>query len=180
MKDLAIIFEFLDINIIIMTLEKTEKATFAAGCFWGVEYLFSRIKGIAKTTVGYIGGNTEDPTYQQVCTGNTGHAEAVEILFNPNIISYEELLHILFKNHDPTTTNRQGVDVGSQYRSAIFCHSQLHSELAKSVINSLEKTNSFSRPIITQIVAATQFYHAEEYHQKYFDKNEMKGCSIGN
>jgi len=160
-----------------MTLEK---ATFAAGCFWGVEYLFSRIKGVEKTTVGYIGGNIKDSTYQLVCAGNSGHAEAVEILFDPTIISYEELLHILFKNHDPTTPNRQGVDVGSQYRSAIFYHTQKQSELAKSEIDSLEKTNLFSRPIVTQIVPATQFYNAEEYHQKYFDKNGIKGCSVHN
>lgn len=162
-----------------MTLEK-EKATFAAGCFWGVEYLFSRIEGVVKTTVGYTGGKSKDPNYQQVCTGNTGHAEAVEVLFDPTVISYEELLQILFKNHDPTMPNRQGVDVGSQYRSAIFYHSQLQSDLAKSVINSLEKTNFFSRPIVTQVVPATQFYLAEEYHQKYFDKNGMKGCSVHN
>ncbi len=157
-----------------------EKATFAAGCFWGVEYIFSRIKGVTNTKVGYTGGTSKDPTYQQICTGNTGHAEAVEILYDPNIISYEELLHILFKNHDPTTPNRQGVDVGSQYRSAIFYHTQKQSELAKSTINSLEKTNLFSRPIITQVVAATKFYQAEEYHQKYFDKNGINGCSIHN
>jgi len=163
-----------------MTLEKAEKATFAAGCFWGVEYLFSRIKGVVKTDVGYTGGKSKEPDYQQVCTGNTGHAEAVEILFNPNIISYEKLLDIFFKNHDPTTPNRQGVDVGSQYRSAIFYHTKKQSELAKSVIDSLEKTNLFSRPIVTQIDPATQFYKAEEYHQKYFDKNGMKGCSIHN
>ncbi|MHA1473622.1 MAG: peptide-methionine (S)-S-oxide reductase MsrA [Promethearchaeota archaeon] len=162
-----------------MTLEK-EKATFAAGCFWGVEYLFSRIEGVVKTTVGYTGGKSKDPNYQQVCTGNTGHAEAVEISFDPTIISYEELLQILFKNHDPTTFNRQGVDVGSQYRSAIYYHTQKQLELAKSVINSLEETNLFSKPIITQIVPATQFYYAEEYHQNYFDKNGMKGCSIQN
>ena len=162
-----------------MTLEK-EKAIFAAGCFWGVEYLFSRIKGVAKTTVGYTGGTPKNPTYQQVCTGNTGHAEAVEIVFDPNIIPYEELLHIFFKNHDPTTPNRQGVDVGSQYRSVIFYHTQKQSELAKSEINSLEKTNLFSRPIVTQIVAATKFYQAEGYHQKYFDKNGINGCSIHN
>jgi len=160
-----------------MTLEK-EKATFAGGCFWGVEYLFSNIKGVVKTAVGYTGGTTMGPTYQQVCAGNTGHAEAVEISFDPTIISYEELLHTFFKNHDPTTPNRQGVDVGSQYRSAIFYHTQKQSELAKSVINTLEKTNLFSRPIITQITSSTQFYHAEEYHQKYFEKNGMKGCSV--
>ena len=162
-----------------MTLE-IEKATFAAGCFWGVEFLFSKIKGVIKTTVGYIGGKSKDPTYPQVCSGNTGHAEAVEIFFDSTIISYEELLQIFFKNHDPTTPNRQGVDVGSQYRSAIFYHTQKQLEIAKSEINSLEKTNLFSKPIITQIVAATQFYHAEEYHQKYFDKNGMNGCAIHN
>jgi len=160
-----------------MTLEK---ATFAAGCFWGVEYLFSRIEGVVKTVVGYIGGVTKDPTYQDVCTGNIGHAEAVEILFDPTIISYEELLQIFFKNHDPTTPNRQGVDVGSQYRSAIFYNNQKQLEFVKTVINSLEKINLFSRPIVTQIVPATQFYNAEEYHQKYFDKNGIKGCSIHN
>jgi len=162
-----------------MTSEK-EKATFAGGCFWGVEYLFSRIEGVVKTTVGYTGGKSKDPNYQQVCSGNTGHAEAVEILFNPIIISYENLLDIFFKNHDPTTPNRQGVDVGSQYRSAIFYHDQKQLEFAKTMINSLDKTNLFSRPIVTQIVPATQFYHAEEYHQKYFDKNGIKGCSIHN
>ena len=162
-----------------MTSEK-EKATFAGGCFWGVEYLFSRIEGVVKTTVGYTDGKSKDPNYQQVCSGNTGHAEAVEILFNPIIISYENLLDIFFKNHDPTTPNRQGVDVGSQYRSAIFYHDQKQLEFAKTMINSLDKTNLFSRPIVTQIVPATQFYHAEEYHQKYFDKNGIKGCSIHN
>lgn len=157
-----------------------EKATFAAGCFWGVEYLFSRIKGVERTTVGYTGGTTKDPTYQLVCAGKTGHAEAVDILFDPTIISYEELLQVFFKNHDPTTPNRQGIDVGSQYRSAIFYHNQKQLISAKSVVNSLEKTNLFSRPIVTQIVPTTQFYRAEEYHQKYFKKNEMKGCSIHN
>ena len=155
-----------------------EKATFAAGCFWGVEYLFSNIKGIVKTSVGYTGGTIKSPTYHQVCSGNTGDAVIIVILFDPTIISYEELLHTFFENHDPTTPNRQGVDVGSQYRSAIFFHNQKQYELAKSVINSLEQSNLFSRPIITQIVVATQFYHAEEYHQKYFEKNGMKGCSI--
>lgn len=157
-----------------------EKATFAAGCFWGVEYLFSKTEGVLKTAVGYTGGTTKDPNYHQVCTGNTGHAEAVEILFDPTIISYEELLHIFFKNHDPTTPNRQGVDVGSQYRSTIFYHNQKQSEMAKSVINSFENINLFTRPIVTQIFPVTQFYLAEEYHQKYFDKNGMKGCSIYN
>ena len=161
-----------------MTIE--QKATFAAGCFWGVEYLFSNIKGVVKTSVGYTGGTIKSPTYHQVCSGNTGHAEAVEILFNPTIISFEELMHIFFENHDPTTLNRQGVDVGNQYRSAIFYHNQKQSKLAKTVINSLEKINRFSRPIITQIVAAAQFYPAEEYHQKYFEKNGMRGCSLNN
>ncbi|QEE14242.1 peptide-methionine (S)-S-oxide reductase MsrA [Promethearchaeum syntrophicum] len=161
-------------------MTREEKATFAAGCFWGVEYMFSNIKGVVKTEVGYTGGTTKSPTYQQVCTRNTGHAEAVDIIFDPSIISYEELLYAFFKNHDPTTPNRQGVDVGSQYRSAIFYHTQEQSEMAKSVMNSIEKTDLYSKPIVTQIVAATQFYPAEEYHQKYFEKNGMKGCSVHN
>ncbi|MHA1856341.1 MAG: peptide-methionine (S)-S-oxide reductase MsrA [Promethearchaeota archaeon] len=157
-----------------------EKATLAAGCFWSVEYLFSRVKGIKKTTVGYTGGKTKDPTYRKVCSGNTNHAESIEIIFDPSEISYKELLNIFFENHNPTTPNRQGIDDGSQYRSVIFYHSKQQLETAKNVIDHLEKSRKFSQPIVTQLVPASVFYPAEEYHQKYFEKNEMKGCSIRN
>jgi peptide-methionine (S)-S-oxide reductase len=146
------------------------KATFGAGCFWHVEDLLSKTKGVTSTAVGYIGGQLQNPTYEEVCTDKTGHAEAVEVEFNPNEISYEELLDVFWHNHNPTTLNRQGPDVGNQYRSAIFYHDETQKEIAEKSKQSLEKSKSFTDPIITQIVPAPAFYKAEEYHQKYFKK----------
>ncbi len=146
------------------------KATFGAGCFWHVEDLLSKTKGVTSTAVGYIGGQLSNPTYEEVCTDQTGHAEAVEVEFNPDEISYEKLLDVFWHNHNPTTLNRQGPDVGNQYRSAIFYHDETQKEIAEKSKQSLEKSKSFTDPIITQIVPAPAFYKAEEYHQKYFKK----------
>ena len=143
-----------------------EKATFAAGCFWGVEEAFDSVKGVDSTRVGYSGGSKPNPTYKNVCCGDTGHAEVVEILFDPKKIIYEELLNIFWKIHDPTTLNRQGPDVGTQYRSAIFTHSVEQEKIAQA---SKEKMAShYDKPIVTQIIPAKTFYEAEAYHQKYF------------
>jgi peptide-methionine (S)-S-oxide reductase len=146
------------------------KATFAAGCFWGVESEFRKLNGVTATAVGYIGGQTENPTYKQVCTDRTGHAEAVEIDFDPARISYDDLLNTFWELHDPTTLNRQGPDFGSQYRSAIFYHSPEQEAAAKASLARLAASGKFKRPIVTQIVPATQFWRAEDYHQQYFEK----------
>ena len=146
------------------------KATFGAGCFWHVEDLLSKTKGVTSTAVGYIGGELENPTYEQVCTDQTGHAEAVEVEFNPDEISYEQLLDVFWHNHNPTTLNRQGPDVGNQYRSAIFYHDEKQKEIAEKSKESLDSSTSFNDPIVTQIVPAPKFYKAEDYHQKYFKK----------
>lgn len=149
------------------------KATFAAGCFWHVEDLFSKTPGITDTKVGYIGGNTQSPTYEDVCTDRTGHAEAVQIEFDPKKISYNKLLDIFWQNHNPTTLNRQGPDFGTQYRSVIFFHSSEQEELAKESKQNLNDSARFSDPIVTEIQPATIFYPAEEYHQKYFKKRNL-------
>ncbi len=154
------------------------KATFAAGCFWGVEDAFAQVKGVKSTTVGYTGGSKADPTYKEVCTGNTGHAEAVELEFDPNEVSYRELLADFLQSHDPTTLNRQGPDFGTQYRSAIFFHDADQEAAARESKAALEKAGIFKRPIVTQIVPAGPFYRAEEYHQKYLEKNGMKSCHV--
>ena len=148
-----------------------EKATFAAGCFWHVEYAFGRVPGVVSTTVGYTGGNTDNPSYKQVCSDRTGHAEAVEVTFDSNEISYSGLLEIFWNLHDPTQLNRQGPDVGSQYRSAIFYHSDEQKQAALETKAKLETANIFSKPIVTEIVPAGEFYRAEDYHQKYFEKH---------
>jgi len=148
-----------------------EKATFAAGCFWGVEELFAQVPGVVATRVGYIGGQLEDPTYKQVCTDTTGHAEAVEVDFDPEKVSYETLLEKFWAIHDPTTLNRQGPDVGSQYRSAVFYHSPHQGGTAQLVKDRLAATKDFAGPIVTEIVEAGLFYEAEEYHQKYNQKH---------
>ncbi|MCC7343361.1 MAG: peptide-methionine (S)-S-oxide reductase MsrA [Deltaproteobacteria bacterium] len=154
----------------------TEKATFAAGCFWGVEETFRRAPGVIATAVGYTGGRIENPSYEEVCSDRTGHAEAVEVEFDPAKISYGRLLEIFFQNHDPTTPNRQGPDVGSQYRSAIFFHSPEQGREARETKDALEKSGSFRRPIVTEIVPARTFYRAEEYHQRYLEKRGLSHC----
>lgn len=149
------------------------KATFGAGCFWHVEDLLSKTKGVKSTKVGYIGGQLPNPTYDEVCTDKTGHAEAVEVEYDPNEISYEELLDVFWNNHNPTTLNRQGPDVGIQYRSAIFYHNDEQKEIAEKSKQTLEKSRQFENPIVTEIVSTPTFYDAEEYHQKYFKKHGL-------
>jgi len=146
------------------------KATFGAGCFWHVEDIFRKTKGVKSTQVGYIGGKLANPTYEEVCTDKTGHAEAVQVEYDPTEISYDELLQIFWKNHDPTSLNRQGPDIGIQYRSAIFFYNDAQKEIAKRSKDDLEKSEKFQKSIVTEIVPAPQFYKAEEYHQKYFQK----------
>ena len=148
-----------------------QRATFAAGCFWGVQAAFDRVKGVVSTEVGYTGGKTENPTYKEVCTDRTGHAEAVDIRYDPEQVSFEQLLDAFFSMHNPTTPNRQGPDVGSQYRSAVFYHNDEQKEAAERKIAALNSSGRFSRPIVTEIVPATTFWRAEEYHQKYHEKH---------
>lgn len=147
------------------------KATFAAGCFWHVEDLFLKIKGVTDTCVGYTGGSFDNPTYHDVCSDKTGHAEAVQIDYDPSKVSYDELLDVFWKNHDPTSLNRQGPDVGTQYRSAVYVHDEEQKKIALLSKENLEKSGKFKKPIVTQIVPAVTFYKAEDYHQKYFEKN---------
>ena len=154
-----------------------EKATFAAGCFWGVEEAFYDEPGVVSTKVGYTGGVVENPTYKEVCTDTTGHAEAVEITFDPSIITYKQLLEIFWKIHDPTQLNRQGPDVGSQYRSAIFCHTDEQRKKAEESMESLNNSGRYSKSIVTEILSAGVFWEAEEYHQKYHQKNGG-GCGF--
>src|SRR5215469_3171306 len=152
------------------------KATFAAGCFWGVEEAFRHIKGVTSTTVGYTGGTTKNPSYKDVCTGRTGHAEAVEVEFDPAQVSYRELLAAFFQNHNPTTLNSQGPDFGTQYRSAIFVHDAEQEAEAREAIATLEKSHIFKRPIVTEVKPASDFYRAEEYHQQYLAKRGAPSC----
>jgi len=159
-------------------MTKSDTATFAAGCFWGVQAAFDEVKGVVRTTVGYTGGHTEKPTYQDVCSDQTGHAEAVEVVFDPAAVNYEELLSKFWAVHDPTARNRQGPDVGSQYRSAIFYHSPEQKAAAVAAKERLEKARAFPRRIVTQIVPAATFWPAEEYHQKYFKKHGGGTCHI--
>jgi peptide-methionine (S)-S-oxide reductase len=154
------------------------KATFAAGCFWGVEDAFRQVKGVTSTAVGYTGGQTKDPTYKEVCSDRTGHAEAVEVEFDPAKVSYKELLTVFFQGHDPTQFNRQGPDYGSQYRSAIFFHDAGQEAEAREAQAALDKSGIFKRPIVTQIVPAPEFFRAEEYHQKYFEKQGIRACHL--
>lgn len=154
----------------------TRTATFAAGCFWGVEAAFRQVPGVLDAVSGYTGGTVERPSYGDVCTGRTGHAEAVEVTFDPRVVSYERLLDVFWQIHDPTTRDRQGPDVGTQYRSAIFAHDAEQRAAAQA---SLERTqSSLARPIVTQIADAAPFYPAEEYHQRYFEKNGVAACHI--
>jgi peptide-methionine (S)-S-oxide reductase len=147
-----------------------ERATFAAGCFWGVESAFRRMKGVRQTTVGYTGGHLPDPTYEAVCSDRTGHAEAIEVVFDPAEVSYEDLLEAFWEMHDPTQLDRQGPDVGTQYRSAIFVHSPEQEKAARASLERRQQSGRHRRPIVTQIAPATRFYPAEAYHQQYFEK----------
>ena len=161
-------------------MDNLEKAYFSAGCFWGVESVFSSIKGVIDTKVGYMGGNTKDPSYQEVCTGETGHAETVMVVYNPMQVKYSELLQNFWKCHDPTTLNRQGYDVGSQYRSAIFYTSEEQHQLAIESKDILQKklNSQSNKTIVTFIEPEASFYLAEEYHQRYLDKKGLSSCSL--
>jgi peptide-methionine (S)-S-oxide reductase len=152
-----------------------DRATFAAGCFWGVEASFREIEGVVGTRVGYAGGRTADPTYEQVCSDNTGHAEAVEVWFDPALVSYDELLNVFWSIHDPTTPNRQGWDFGSQYRSAIFFHDA--DQERQALASRDERQAALTRPIVTEIAPAPPFHEAEEYHQRYFERNGGAVCA---
>jgi peptide-methionine (S)-S-oxide reductase len=156
----------------------TERAMFGAGCFWGVEETFRQLKGVTGTAVGYAGGAKDYPTYEDVCTDETGHAEVVEVEFNPAEVTYDQLLDVFWTNHNPTTLNRQGPDVGTQYRSVIFYHSPEQKAAAEASKSTLQKSGRFPRPIVTQIEAAPKFWRAEEYHQRYLHKRGQTHCAI--
>ena len=155
-----------------------EKATFAAGCFWGIEATFRAMPGVLSTRVGYTGGQTDKPTYKEVCTDRTGHAEAVEVEFDPAQVKYADLLKVFWENHDPTQLNRQGPDWGTQYRSAVFFHSPEQEAEAKATIARLTAEKKFPKPIVTQVVPAETFWKAEDYHQKYLEKRGAVSCHI--
>lgn len=154
------------------------KATFGAGCFWGVEAAFRSVPGVTVTAVGYMGGKTTNPTYHDVCTDETGHAEVVEVSYDSARVSYEDLLHIFWTNHDPTTLNRQGPDIGRQYRSAIFYHSPEQHSAALASKEKLQASGKFRRPLVTEITPAAEFYRAEEYHQQYLEKRGLASCHL--
>lgn len=154
------------------------KATFAAGCFWGVEAEFQKVKGIKSTMVGYTGGDFKNPTYHVVCSGKTGHAEAIQIEYDSDLVSYEQLLEIFWNIHDPTTLNRQGPDVGSQYRSVIFFHSQEQEKFTIKSKENLQNSGRYHNKVVTEIIPASLFYKAEEYHQKYLEKGRLGSCGI--
>lgn len=157
----------------------TAKATFGAGCFWGVEAAFRQVPGVVATAVGYAGGDFANPTYKDVCSDRTGHAEVVEVEYDPSRASYEDLLTVFWENHDPTTLNRQGPDVGSQYRSAIFFHTPEQETAARASKELLDRNGRFRRPIVTQIEPAQTFWRAEDYHQQYLEKRGLASCHIG-
>ncbi|MFQ5508485.1 MAG: peptide-methionine (S)-S-oxide reductase MsrA [Leptospirillia bacterium] len=156
--------------------KKTETATFGAGCFWGVQSNFDALPGVLSTRVGYAGGKKTEPTYQEVCTGNTGHAEVVEVVFDPDVISYEGLLGVFFTIHNPTQLNRQGPDTGTQYRTAIFFHSPEQEQSAREAVERETANGRHTGPIVTEITAATTFWPAEDYHQKYLEKRGLSHC----
>ena len=155
-----------------------EKAMFGAGCFWGVEATFRNINGVTSAAVGYAGGKTENPTYEDVCSDETGHAEVVEVEFDPTKVTYKQLLDVFWANHNPTTLNRQGPDVGTQYRSVIFYYSPEQKTAAEQSKAALDQSGRFQRPIVTQIEPAPKFYRAEEYHQRYLEKRGLSHCAI--
>lgn len=154
---------------------QTETATLGGGCFWCTEAIFKSLKGVETVESGYSGGHTKNPTYQEVCTGETGHAEVIQITFDPQVTSFGEILEVFFQTHDPTTLNRQGADVGTQYRSAIFYHSPRQMEMAENYIAQLNKENVFGKPVVTEVTAFDHFYKAEAYHQNYFANNRTQG-----
>ncbi len=154
-----------------------EIATFAAGCFWGVEAAFRQVEGVTETAAGYSGGHLESPTYEDVCSGKTGHAESVRVVYDPARVSYEELLETFWRCHDPTTLNRQGPDVGEQYRSAIFFHTPAQEAAAKTSRQKQQASGRFKRKIVTEITPASKFYRAEDYHQRYLEKRGRSSCS---
>ena len=156
----------------------TEVATLAGGCFWCLEAVYDQLKGVQDVVSGYSGGRVENPSYKEVCTGKTGHTEVVQVTFDPSVVSYRELLEVFFTIHDPTTLNRQGADVGTQYRSAIFYHSPEQKLTAGEVIHEMESGKVWDRPILTELVAFTIFYPAEDYHQEYFQRNPYQGYCI--
>jgi peptide-methionine (S)-S-oxide reductase len=156
----------------------TEKATFGAGCFWGVEATFRAVPGVKEAIVGYAGGKTKNPTYEDVCSHTTGHAEVVEVEYDPAVVSYERLLDVFWSNHNPTTLNRQGPDVGDQYRSVIFYHSPEQKAAAEASKASLDKSGRFKQPIVTFIEPAPEFYPGEEYHQRYLEKRGLSHCAV--
>lgn len=160
--------------------ENIDTATFGTGCFWCTEAIFEQLNGVVKVTSGYSGGQVPNPTYKQVCTGETGHAECVQIQYEPDKITYDELLEVFWQVHDPTTLNRQGADVGTQYRSAIFYHNPQQKEKAEHYKAELEKSGAFKNPIVTEIVPATTFYTAEDYHQEYYENNKNSNpyCAV--
>ena len=174
----AYLFEKNDKKMINKKEKRYDTATFAAGCFWGVEDIFSKVKGVIETDVGYTGGLTRNPGYKQVCTGTTGHAEAVRVVFDPNVVTYDKLLDYFWRLHNPTTRNRQGPDIGSQYRSAIFYHNENQRKAAEESIKRFNSSGIYKEKAVTEIVRATDFYKAEEYHHDYFKKNGVTGCHI--
>ncbi|GHO43822.1 peptide-methionine (S)-S-oxide reductase MsrA [Ktedonospora formicarum] len=159
-------------------MAQLEKATFGAGCFWGVEETFRNVKGVADTAVGYEGGMLDNPTYRDVCTDQTGHAEVVQVEYDPEQVSYDQLLQVFWENHNPTTLNRQGPDVGTQYRSVVFYHTPEQKAEAEASKEQQQASGRFKRPIVTQIVPAEPFYRAEEYHQLYLKKRGLSHCHI--
>jgi peptide-methionine (S)-S-oxide reductase len=155
-----------------------ETATFGAGCFWGVEETFRQTPGVVSTAVGYSGGTLVNPTYEDVCSGRTGHAEVVQVEFDPQQVSYDKLLEVFWSNHDPTTPNRQGPDFGTQYRSAVFYHSPQQQAAAEAMKTRLDASGRFRRPIVTEITPASPFFRAEEYHQQYLQKRGLGSCHV--
>ncbi len=156
-----------------------QKATFGAGCFWGVETAFRQVKGVTDAAVGYLGGRMPNPSYRDVCTGRTGHAEVVEVEYDPTQVAYEELLNVFWDNHDPTQLDRQGPDTGTQYRSAIFYHTEEQRRAAEESKRQREQSGRYKRPIVTEITPASMFYRAEEYHQQYLAKRGLASCHVG-
>lgn len=178
-KTKKILTVFILITGLIMANDaENKKAVFAAGCFWGVESTFQQMDGVKSTTVGYIGGKVKNPSYELVCTGLTGHAEAVEVEYNPKVISFEKLLDTFFELHDPTTLNRQGPDIGTQYRSAAYFSNDEEKKLIESKISLLNESGKFNSRIVTEIEEITEFYNAEDYHQDYYKKRGIDGCAI--